>query len=78
MSRLLLRTSEICELEQMGGPQVLLLLRGRVSVEWGHAGSSGEDAYRQGQSMLLPSAVDRVVLMAEQPAEVFRVMVPGW
>jgi len=78
VSRLLLRTSEICELEQMGGPQVLLLLRGRVSVEWGHAGSSGEDAYRQGQSMLLPSAVDRVVLMAEQPAEVFRVMVPGW
>jgi mannose-6-phosphate isomerase len=53
-------------------PEILLVLRGAVRVEWG----SKEEIYRQGTSMLLPACLGETTLEALEPTTVYRAEVP--
>jgi len=77
VDRLFLHGGETYVLECVDGPQILLMLRGQVRIEWNNQNSTGVDCYCKGQSMLVPAVVDRVRLIAEQPAELYRVIVPA-
>jgi mannose-6-phosphate isomerase len=59
--------------EASGGRLVILLItRGEVRLRWG----AESEAFRQGESILIPALLDEFTVRAESPVELFRAEVP--